>query len=425
MIRKKQVSVAKITKYSEYKKNRGFEKLTSENMDKWAKVSHGIQSIGHSSEKYFGKYLKNFESEYAKNDEIRESASYQPNLFEIDVPFPPPADPEFTFIDLFAGIGGFRIAMQKVGGKCVFSSEWDKYARLTYEANFGETPFGDITKINEKDIPEHDILCAGFPCQPFSLAGIVKKESLGRSHGFEDEKQGTLFFDVARIIKEKRPKAFFLENVKNLISHDAGKTFKIIMETLEKELGYVVNYKIIDGIKWVPQHRERIFIVGYNSNILKIDANEIIIPDGPGPNYKYIELKDVVSEKASDEYTLGSGTWNTLVRHKKHHKEAGNGFGYGIIKTPIKKGVTTRTISARYHKDGAEILIEQRGKRPRRLTIKEAMQLQGYDPERFIFPVSKTQAYRQIGNSVVVPAISACAKEIYKIILGVDGESDK
>ena len=358
----------------------------------------------------------------ALNDKVKKAAElaieYQPNLQFVDdsIPFPPPATPKFTFIDLFAGIGGFRIAMQENGGKCVFSCEWDKYAKKTYEANFGETPYGDIRSFKVKNIPipTHDVLCAGFPCQPFSLAGVSKKNSMGRKHGFEDETQGTLFFEIASIISEKRPKAFFLENVKNLFRHDKGKTFEIIRRTLVDELKYIVNWDIVDGSKWVPQHRERLFIVGYNPELINISKEEIIIPKIPEAGYKYPELSDIIQEKVGNQYTLGPGTWDTLERHKAHHAKVGNGFGYGLHKMPIKKGEITRTISARYHKDGAEILIEQKGKNPRRLTVEEAMQLQGYTPSKFHFPlsVSGTQAYRQIGNSVVVPAVTATAKEV-------------
>ncbi|MCK5097241.1 MAG: DNA (cytosine-5-)-methyltransferase [Desulfobacteraceae bacterium] len=342
---------------------------------------------------------------------------YQLNLNFLfnNLPFPPPSIWDFTFIDLFAGIGGIRIAFQEAGGKCIFTSEWDKFAKQTYEANFGEYPYGDIRKINKSEIPDHDVLCAGFPCQPFSIAGVSKKNSLGRKHGFEDETQGTLFFEIKEVLRIKRPKAFMLENVKNLISHDKRKTFEVIRHTLEDQLGYVVNWKIVDGGRWVPQHRERIFIVGYDPKQISIDKHEIIIPEGPGDGYAYPELESIIKKKVKG-YTLGPGTWATLERHKAHHAKIGNGFGYGIHKLPIKKGTVTRTISARYHKDGAEILIEQKGDRPRRLTIEEAMQIQGYDPAKFVFPVSNTQAYKQIGNSVVVSAIEATAHEIAKIL---------
>lgn len=332
-----------------------------------------------------------------------------------DLPYPPPEKWNFTFIDLFAGIGGFRQAFQSVGGKCVFTSEWDKYAKKTYEANYGETPYGDIRKINKSDIPDHDVLCAGFPCQPFSLAGVSKKNSLGRKHGFEDETQGTLFFEIKEILRIKRPKAFILENVKNLLSHNKGETFEVIRHTLEENLGYIINWKVVDGANWVPQHRERIFIVGYDPKQIRIEKEEIVIPGAPGAGYSYPTLPSIIHKKLAG-YTLGPGTWDTLERHKANHTAKGNGFGYGIHHFPIADDTVTRTISARYHKDGAEILIAQKGDRPRRLSVEEAMQLQGYDPEHFVFPVSKTQAYKQIGNSVVVPAIRSAAKEIAKIV---------
>lgn len=331
------------------------------------------------------------------------------------IPYPPPDNPSFTFIDLFAGIGGFRIAFQNVGGKCVFSSEWDKYAQRTYEANFGDMPYGDIRKIEKQSIPDHDVLVAGFPCQPFSLAGVSKKKSLGRKHGFEDETQGTLFFEIKEILKIKRPAAFMLENVKNLLAHDNKRTFEVIRYTLEDKLGYTVRWNIVDGARWVPQHRERIFLVGYDPDRISISREEIEIPEGPPPGYPYPLLRDIIRKKV-DGYTLGPGTWETLVRHREHHKSIGQGFGYGLHTFPIPKNSVTRTISARYHKDGAEVLIEQHGDRPRRLTIGEALQLLGFNPGRFLIPVSNTQAYRQIGNSVVVPAVEACARRMAEVL---------
>jgi DNA (cytosine-5)-methyltransferase 1 len=343
------------------------------------------------------------------------------------LPFPPPAKPKFTFIDLFAGIGGFRIAFQKLGGKCVFSCEWDKYAKQTYQANFGDLPYGDVKQftdaVNVSDeelnrlIPDHDILAAGFPCQPFSIAGVSKKKSLGRKHGFDDSTQGTLFFDIKRIIDVKKPAAFFLENVKNLLTHDNKRTFSIIEQTLNS-LGYVWDKNIVDGANWVPQHRKRVFMVGYNpEKVQGIKKEDIIIPEKPDKNHKYKPLTEIIEDEVDDKYTLGPGTWDTLLRHKKYHKEAGNGFGYGLIKRPISAKMVTRTISARYHKDGAEVLIDQPGKpRPRRLTKEEAMQLMGLDPKIFEMPVSDTQAYRQIGNSVVVPAVKETARKILKIL---------
>lgn len=332
-------------------------------------------------------------------------------------PFPPPRVPEFSFIDLFAGIGGFRLAFQKAGGHSVFCSEWDEYAQMTYKANYGEIPAGDIREVNATDIPDHDVLCAGFPCQPFSLAGVSKKNALGRATGFDDLTQGTLFFEIRRILQAKRPAAFFLENVKNLVSHDHGHTFQVIRGVLQQELGYVVKAEVVDGRAWVPQHRERIFIVGFDPKQIDITSEEINIPHAPlaREHFRRRRLADVILPNV-DGHTLGPGTWATLERHKAHHEKAGNGFGYGIIRWPISDDAVTRTISARYYKDGAEILVEQPGNRPRRLTVQEAMQLQGYDPAHFVFPVTDCQAYKQIGNSVVWPAVHSCALEIARVL---------
>lgn len=306
----------------------------------------------------------------------------------------------FTFIDLFAGIGGMRLGYEQAGGKCVYSNEWNKYSQQTYYANFGEQPEGDITRVDAKDIPDHDVLVAGFPCQPFSIAGVSKKISMGRKTGFEDKTQGTLFFDVCRILKEKRPKAFMLENVKNLKSHDKGRTFKTILESLD-ELHYKVFYAILDGQNYVPQHRERIIIIGFDMDRYgqNIDFQFNITPVAPKP-----VMKDILQKKVDVKYTLSDKLWIYLQNYAAKHKAAGNGFGYGIA--PLD-GVS-RTISARYHKDGSEILIAQRGKNPRRLTPRECARLQGF-PESFQIPVSNTQAYRQFGNSVVVPLIADVA----------------
>jgi DNA (cytosine-5)-methyltransferase 1 len=319
---------------------------------------------------------------------------------------------EFTFIDLFAGIGGMRIAFQNAGGECVYSNEWNKYSQQTYFANFGEEPDGDITKIEASSIPDHDILVAGFPCQPFSIAGVSKKNSLGRKTGFEDKTQGTLFFDVCRILKAKRPKAFMLENVKNLCSHDHGHTFQVIRESLD-ELDYEIFYQIIDGQNFVPQHRERIIIVGFDRKRYgkNIDFRFDIRPVSPKP-----VVKDILEKSVSDRYTLSDKLWEYLQKYAAKHKAAGNGFGYGIASPD---GVT-RTLSARYYKDGSEILIAQKGRNPRRLTPRECARLQGF-PDEFIIPVSDTQAYRQFGNSVVVPLISAVAKMMVREIRTLDG----
>lgn len=309
-------------------------------------------------------------------------------------------DSAFTFIDLFAGIGGMRIAFENNGGDCVYSNEWNKYSQQTYFANFGEQPDGDITKVDARIIPNHDILVAGFPCQPFSIAGVSKKQSLGRATGFEDKTQGTLFFDVCRIIKAKRPKAFLLENVKNLKSHDKGNTFKIIMESLD-ELNYAVFYAILDGQNYVPQHRERILLVGFDRQRYgkEIDFQFNISPVSPKP-----VMRDILEENPDEKYTLSDKLWGYLQNYAAKHKAAGNGFGYGIADLD---GVA-RTLSARYYKDGSEILIAQKGKNPRRLTPRECARIQGF-PDTFKIVVSDTQAYRQFGNSVVVPLMTDVA----------------
>ena len=309
----------------------------------------------------------------------------------------------YTFIDLFAGIGGMRLAFESAGGRCVYSNEWNKYSQQTYYANFGVQPDGDITKVQAESIPDHDILVAGFPCQPFSIAGVSKKNSLGRATGFEDKTQGTLFFDVCRILKAKRPKAFMLENVKNLCSHDKGRTFQIIQESL-RELNYKVFFQIIDGKGYVPQHRERIVIVGFDKERYGKDVD---FSFDLHPLKKQPVVRDILEKEVSEKYTLSDKLWIYLQNYAAKHREAGNGFGYGIA--PLD-GVT-RTISARYYKDGSEILIEQHGKNPRRLTPRECARLQGF-PDSFKIPVSDTQAYRQFGNSVVVPLMSDVAKLI-------------
>ncbi|MBR6448897.1 MAG: DNA (cytosine-5-)-methyltransferase [Fibrobacter sp.] len=312
---------------------------------------------------------------------------------------------KFTFIDLFAGIGGMRIAFESAGGKCVYSNEWNKFSQKTYFDNFGDMPDGDITKVDAKTIPDHDILVAGFPCQPFSIAGVSKKNSLGRATGFEDKTQGTLFFDVCRIIKAKRPKAFMLENVKNLCSHDKGNTFKVIQESLD-ELDYDIFYKVLDGQNFVPQHRERILIVGFDRKTFKglIDFKFDITPVKPKP-----VIKKILEKNPDPKYTLSDKLWSYLQAYAAKHKAAGNGFGYGIA--PLN-GVS-RTLSARYYKDGSEVLIAQKNKNPRRLTPRECARLQGF-PDTFKITVSDGQAYKQFGNSVVVPLMANVAKLIVK-----------
>lgn len=323
-----------------------------------------------------------------------------------------PSNDGLTFIDLFAGIGGMRIAYESAGGHCVYSNEWNKYSQQTYYANFGEQPEGDITKVNENNIPNHDILVAGFPCQPFSIAGVSKKQSLGRATGFEDKTQGTLFFDICRILKAKRPKAFMLENVKNLCSHDKGRTFKVIMDSLD-ELNYEVFYDILDGQYYVPQHRERIVIVGFDRNRYGLDIN---FDFKLNPNVKKPVMNDILETDVDEKYTLSDKLWAYLQNYAAKHKAAGNGFGYGIAD---KEGVS-RTLSARYYKDGSEILIAQDGKNPRKLTPRECARLQGF-PDNFKIPVSDTQAYKQFGNSVVVPLMS----EVARLVCAKINELDK
>ena len=309
----------------------------------------------------------------------------------------------FSFIDLFSGIGGIRVAFENAGGNCVFSSEIDKYCCQTYEHIFGEIPSGDITQIPKEDIPKHDVLVGGFPCQPFSIAGVSKNNSLGREHGFEDKAKGTLFFDIAKIIKKHRPKAFFLENVKNLKSHDKGRTWQIIKDTLEKDLGYTVYSKVMDAKLLVPQHRERIFIVGFKEAInFEFPVVEDLKP----------KVKDILEENVPEKYTLSDHSWRYLQDYAEKHRQKGNGFGYGLVDI---EGVT-RTLSARYYKDGSEILIPQEGRNPRRLTPVECARLQGFPKKYEKIVVSDTQAYKQFGNAVAVPLVTIVAKEIIKTL---------
>lgn len=328
---------------------------------------------------------------------------------------------DFTFIDLFAGVGGIRTGFENAGGKCVFTSEWNQFSQKTYRDNFPDDHeiVGDIVPFNASDIPDHDVLLAGFPCQPFSIAGVSKKNSLGKPHGFECSTQGTLFFDVARIIATKQPRAFLLENVKNLRSHDKGNTFKVIMQTLQEELGYKVQARIVDGAHFTPQHRERILIVGFREDtdfdfeslklpektarlgdiLHKEDGTEIDVDDG-----RFLDKNGKVHEK----YTLTPNLWKYLQDYAEKHRQKGNGFGFGLVGPES----TTRTLSARYYKDGSEILVSQgKKKRPRRLTPRECARLMGF-PDSFKITVSDTQAYKQFGNSVVVPVMTTVAEHM-------------
>ena len=331
---------------------------------------------------------------------------------------------KFEFIDLFAGIGGLRLGFEAIGGQCVFTSEWDAFAQKTYYANFGEGHkiHGDITLVEADHIPDHDVLLAGFPCQPFSIAGVSKKNALGKPHGFACATQGTLFFDVARIIEKKRPKAFLLENVKNLLSHDKGNTFSVIKETLEKELGYYIHYRVLDGKHFVPQHRERILIVGF---LEKTNFDWDVVPLDWDPDNSP-KIKDILHQedgseldqdglrfldehgKVQKKYTLTDNLWNYLKNYAAKHKAKGNGFGFGMV----TGDQISRTLSARYYKDGSEILVFRgKGKNPRRLTPRECARLMGY-PENYKIVVSDTRAYKQFGNSVVVPLMQHVAKLI-------------
>ena len=331
---------------------------------------------------------------------------------------------DFTFIDLFAGIGGIRLGFESVGGRCVFTSEWNEWSKQTYQANFGidENFVGDIVPYLAEDIPDHDVLLAGFPCQPFSIAGVSKKNALGRPHGFECTTQGTLFFDVARIIAAKQPKAFLLENVKNLVSHNGGKTFEVIKNTLEHELGYQLFWKVIDGQSWVPQHRERILIVGFKTPVA-FSWDNLEIPD-THPLLKSILHPEDGTESSQEPYTTSNGKvhtkyvltdhlWQYLQDYAAKHKAKGNGFGFGLVTGED----IARTLSARYYKDGSEILVS-RGKKgnPRRLTPRECARLMGYN-DTYKIVVSDTQAYKQFGNSVVVPVIKAVAKTMKPFIM--------
>lgn len=309
----------------------------------------------------------------------------------------------YKFIDLFAGIGGTRRAFERAGGECVFSSEWDKYCQITYEANFHEKPSGNIREIKSGEIPDHNILVAGFPCQPFSISGVSKKNALGRPHGFDDPAQGTLFFEIKRILKDKKPAAFLLENVKNLERHDGGNTFNVIIDALRNDLKYDVHHRVLDADAYVPQHRERIFIVGFRKPaafhfpVRNIESRP--------------RIKDILENSVDGKYTLSDHLWKYLQDYAAKHRAKGNGFGFGLVDL---NGIS-RTLSARYYKDGSEILIPQRNKNPRRLTPRECARLMGFDDD-FIIPVSDTQAYKQFGNSVVVPLIGDIASAMVKAL---------
>ncbi len=330
--------------------------------------------------------------------------SGQPQILERVVPQTLP----FTFIDLFAGIGGFRAALEKLGGRCRFSCEYDKYAKRTYAAWYGDTPQGDIRKVKIADIPNHDLLAAGFPCQPFSIAGVSKRQSLGMAHGFKCVTQGNLFFQLATIIEAKRPAVLLLENVKNLKSHDKQRTWRVIQERLN-ELNYWIFDKVIDAAGWVPQHRERVYIVCFDKKAFpaKPPFEFPNPPEGERP-----KLLEILEQDPDPKYTLTEHLWNYLQRYAEGHRAKGNGFGYGLVEDLTR---IARTLSARYYKDGSEILIPQgNGKPPRRLTPLECARLMGFDEKKIV--VSDTQAYRQFGNAVVPKVVEAVGRQIMKVL---------
>jgi DNA (cytosine-5)-methyltransferase 1 len=401
-------------------------RFIEEDDNRKAVITHYLHNYHNGVKKHYEKqaiqYLKQI-VEYKNHEEklnIFSEVALQQLLFEVEnVPFPTPENYTFKFIDLFAGIGGFRIALQKLGGKCVFTSEWDENAKKTYRANFGETPFGDITKESTKSFIPNDfnILCGGFPCQPFSHAGLKK--------GFEDTR-GTLFFDVADIInrriENKNPiDIIFLENVKGLKNHDKGNTLKTIIKTLDN-LGYEVKTEILNSKNFgVPQNRERIFIVAWLKDKnrtfnfpLGIDYEEnIIYKKEDLTKIKPTKVGDILINKPDEKYTISDRLYAGHLRRREEHKQKGNGFGFSLFN---KNSAYTSTISARYYKDGSEILIEQKEANPRKLTPREAANLQGY-PKNYVIPVSDNQAYKQFGNSVSVPVIQTIFNEIKNQLL--------
>ncbi len=408
-------------------------KVDSKSLLYKARVHHTQQEIAD----YFGKSVRQVKRWEANEDgpPAYTIPGFQQMLFTAE---PKNTDAEFTFIDLFAGIGGLRMGFETHGGKCVFTSEWDSYAQKTYLANHAvdHDIIGDISPyIQENAVPDHDVLLAGFPCQPFSIAGVSKKNAMGRKHGFECETQGTLFFDIAKIIQDKRPKAFLLENVKNLVSHDKGNTFRIIQHTLTEELGYKIHYRVIDAKGFVPQHRERIFIVGFREDT-EFTWDALELPDKTSKNLKDILHPQNGTEEPDEPYIIGSKgkvnpkyilsdkLWNYLQAYAEKHRKAGNGFGFGKV-TPKS---TARTLSARYYKDGSEILVSRGRYNPRRLTPRECARLMGYESEsrRFEIPVSDTRAYKQFGNGVVVPVVEEVARIMKPHIMNlVEVESEE
>ena len=374
----------------------------------WAFATHMFQYGNGTKKNHYKESFNEYEQKEITTLDTVESPIFQYKAnFEWDVPFPPVKSPKFKFIDLFAGIGGFRISLQEFGGKCVFSSEIDKFAKTTYETNFGEYPFGDIReftneKISDEEIdsliPDHDVIAGGFPCQPFSLAGVSARNSLGLSHGFEDTNKGNLFLDIIRIAKVKRPKVLFLENVSNFKSHDKGKTFDLVKSIIEKDLGYSFNWVIINSSPLVPQKRRRCYMV-----CLRDQSNF----DFPTIEGDALALKTILEESVPEKYTISDRLWAGHQNRTKRNLSRGTGFTAFLAN--LEK--PSNTLVSRYYKDGKECLIPQGKKNPRKLTPRECARLQGF-PEKFIIPVSDTQAYRQFGNSVAVPVIKEIAKNI-------------
>lgn len=330
----------------------------------------------------------------------------------------------FAFFDLFSGIGGMRLGFESAGGTCVFSCERDHFCRETYRANFGDSDIaGDVFELSASEVPDHDVLLAGFPCQPFSLAGVSKRNSLGRPHGFACESQGTLFGEIVRLLRECTPRLFLLENVRNLISHDRGRTFGTMRRILTEDLGYTVSWRLVSSAAWVPQKRERVFILGVLTDST-VTLDDLEVPDpGAGPTLETVLHPEDGTESSeapyttglfgevSARYTLSNRLWEYLRAHASKHQARGNGFGYGLV----DRSMVARTLSARYGKDGSEILVAQDHRNPRRLTPRECARLMGFDSERtssFAVPVSDTQAYRQFGNSVVAPVVSHIAGHV-------------
>ncbi len=374
-------------------------------------VTDAAQNLGYSEGHIY---------RWKRGEETPRDAVLKLMKMQVEAKRVPEKNASFTFIDLFAGIGGLRKAMSSAGGTCVFTSEWDKFAQQTYHANFADNrPIeGDIRNVDLEDIPDHNVLVAGFPCQPFSIAGVSKKNALGRAHGFEDETQGTLFFDVLRILKRRRPDAFLLENVKNLRSHDKGRTFEVIMRKLRDELGYYVpDPRVIDAANFVPQHRERIVIVGFREEV-DFSFEDLVLPGKAGRGMRDVLHPEDGSEQPEGHFTLGEDArvnqkytltdklWKYLQDYAAKHKAKGNGFGYGLVDGDS----IARTLSARYYKDGSEILVSRgNGNNPRRLTPRECARLMGFGDD-FRIPVSDTQAYKQFGNSVAVPVFAEVAR---------------